>query len=213
MAVTDVFTGVYAAVGILAAVHQRNTTGEGQLVDLSLLDVATSIMANQAMNFLATGTSPKRMGNAHPNLVPYAVFPCSDGYVILATGNDGQYRKLCGILDLEDLAEAPQYLTNADRIANREALTALISERSRGFTRADLLAACEAKGVPAGPINEMADVFADPQIVARKMQIAPEGVPGVRLPIAFSGADLSVAKPSPRLGQHQAEVEAEMNAK
>ncbi|MCV2879147.1 CoA transferase [Sedimentimonas flavescens] len=213
VAVTDVFTGVYAAVGILAAVHQRNTTGEGQLVDLSLLDVATSIMANQAMNFLATGTSPKRMGNAHPNLVPYAVFPCSDGYVILATGNDGQYRKLCGILDLEDLAEAPQYLTNADRIANREALTALISERSRGFTRADLLAACEAKGVPAGPINEMADVFADPQIVARKMQIAPEGVPGVRLPIAFSGADLSVAKPSPRLGQHQAEVEAEMNAK
>ncbi|MCT2540994.1 CaiB/BaiF CoA transferase family protein [Sedimentimonas flavescens] len=213
VAVTDVFTGVYAAVGILAAVHQRNTTGEGQMVDLSLLDVATSIMANQAMNFLATGTSPKRMGNAHPNLVPYAVFPCSDGYVILATGNDGQYRKLCGILDLEDLAEAPQYLTNADRIANREALTALISERSRGFTRADLLAACEAKGVPAGPINEMADVFADPQIVARKMQIAPEGVPGVRLPIAFSGADLSVAKPSPRLGQHQAEVEAEMNAK
>ncbi|MCE5973250.1 CoA transferase [Sinirhodobacter sp. WL0062] len=213
VAVTDVFTGVYAAVGILAAVHQRNTTGEGQMVDLSLLDVATSIMANQAMNFLATGTSPKRMGNAHPNLVPYAVFPCSDGYVILATGNDGQYRKLCGILDLEDLAEAPQYLTNADRIANREALTALISERSRGFTRADLLAACEAKGVPAGPINEMADVFADPQIVARKMQIAPEGVPGVRLPIAFSGADLSIAKPSPRLGQHQAEVEAEMNAK
>ncbi|MBW0158462.1 CaiB/BaiF CoA transferase family protein [Sedimentimonas flavescens] len=213
VAVTDVFTGVYAAVGILAALHQRNTTGEGQLVDLSLLDVATSIMANQAMNFLATGTSPKRMGNAHPNLVPYAVFPCSDGYVILATGNDGQYRKLCGILDLEDLAEAPHYLTNADRIANREALTALISERSRGFTRADLLAACEAKGVPAGPINEMADVFADPQIVARKMQIAPEGVPGVRLPIAFSGADLSVAKPSPRLGQHQAEVEAEMNAK
>ena len=211
VAVTDVFTGVYAAVGILAAVHQRNTTGEGQMVDLSLLDVATSIMANQAMNFLATGTSPKRMGNAHPNLVPYAVFPCSDGYVILATGNDGQYRKLCGILDLEDLAEAPQYLTNADRIANREALTALISERSRGFTRADLLAACEAKGVPAGPINEMADVFADPQIVARKMQIAPEGVPGVRLPIAFSGADLSIAKPSPRLGQHQAEVEAEMN--
>ena len=211
VAVTDVFTGVYAAVGILAAVHQRAVTGEGQHVDMALFDVASAVMANQAMNFLATGVSPRRMGNAHPNLVPYAVFPCADGHVILATGNDGQYRKLCTILGLEALAEAPDYLTNADRIANREALSGLISEKTRGFSRADLLAACEAKGVPAGPINEMGDVFADPQIVARGMQIAPEGVPGVRLPIRFSGAELALDRPSPRLGQHQDEVVAEMS--
>jgi crotonobetainyl-CoA:carnitine CoA-transferase CaiB-like acyl-CoA transferase len=212
VAVTDVFTGIYAATGILAALHQRNRTGEGQHIDMALFDVATAIMANQAMNFLATGTSPKRLGNAHPNLVPYAVFDCSDGYAILATGNDSQYRKLCRILGLDALAEAPQYLTNADRIANREALTAVITEKTRGWTRDALLAACEAEGVPAGPINEMGDVFADPQIVARKMQIAPEGIPGVRLPITFSGAELALDRASPRLGQHDAEVRAARKA-
>ena len=208
VAVTDVFTGIYAAAGILAALYQRDRTGEGQRVDMALFDVATAIMANQAMNFLATGTSPRRLGNAHPNLVPYAVFDCADGYAILATGNDSQYRKLCRILGLDALAEAPEYLTNADRIANREALTAAITAKTAGWTRDALLAACEAEGVPAGPINAMADVFTDPQIVARKMQIAPEGVPGVRLPISFSGAELAIDRPSPRLGQHDAEVRA-----
>ncbi|MFP1643644.1 CaiB/BaiF CoA transferase family protein [Pontitalea aquivivens] len=213
VAVTDVFTGIYASTAILAALHQRNATGEGQHVDMALFDVATAIMANQAMNYLATGVSPQRMGNAHPNLVPYAVFPCSDGFVILATGNDSQYRKLCAILGLDDLAEDPRYLTNADRIANRDELGALIAGKSRAFTRADLLAACETRGVPAGPINEMADVFADPQIVARGMQIAPDGVPGVRLPVTFSGADLALDRPSPKLGEHDARVRATLKAK
>ncbi len=212
VAVTDIFTGIYAATGILAALHQRHRTGQGQHVDMALFDVATAIMANQAMNYLATGTSPRRMGNAHPNLVPYAVFDCSDGYAILATGNDSQYRKLCRILGLEAQAEAPEYLTNADRIANRDALTAAITAKTRGWTRDALLAACEAEGVPAGPINEMGDVFADPQIIARKMQIAPEGVPGVRLPITFSGAELALDRASPRLGQHDAEVRAGQKA-
>lgn len=206
VAVTDVFTGIYAATGILAALHQRHRTGEGQHIDMALFDVATAIMANQAMNYLATGTSPQRLGNAHPNLVPYAVFDCSDGYAILATGNDSQYRKLCRILGLDALAEAPEYLTNADRIAHREALTAAITAKTRGWTRDALLAACEAEGVPAGPINEMADVFADPQIIARGMKIMPEGIPGVRLPITFSGADLALDRASPRLGQHDAEI-------
>ena len=210
VAVTDVFTGIYAAAGILAALHQRGRTGEGQLVDMALFDVATAIMANQAMNYLATGVSPQRLGNAHPNLVPYAVFDCSDGYVILATGNDSQYRKLCRILGLDDLAEAPAYLTNADRIANREALTDAITAKTLAWSRDVLLAACEAAGVPAGPINAMADVFADPQIVARGMKITPEGVPGVRLPIAFSGAELALAHASPALGQHDAEVRARL---
>lgn len=213
VAVADVFTGVYAATGILAALHQRATTGVGQHVDLALFDVATSVMANQAMNYLATGTSPRRMGNAHPNLVPYAVFPCSDGFVILAVGNDSQFVKLCGLLEIPEIAKDPRFLTNADRIAHREAITAIVAERSRTFTREGLLAACEAVGVPAGPINEMADVFADPQIVARGMQIAPDGVPGVRLPIVFSGAELATDRPSPRLGQHDAEVRAGLTAK
>ncbi|MBD3785438.1 MAG: CoA transferase [Sphingomonadales bacterium] len=213
VAVADVFTGVYAATGILAALHQRATTGVGQHVDLALFDVATSVMANQAMNYLATGTSPRRMGNAHPNLVPYAVFPCSDGFVILAVGNDSQFVKLCGILEIPEIAKDPRFLTNADRIAHREAITEIVSDRTRTFNREGLLAACEAVGVPAGPINEMADVFADPQIVARGMQIAPDGVPGVRLPIVFSGAELATDRPSPRLGQHDVEVRASLTAK
>ncbi|MDP3862456.1 MAG: CaiB/BaiF CoA-transferase family protein [Phaeovulum sp.] len=211
VAVVDVFAGVYASSAILAALHQRNATGLGQMIDVALFDVAVSVMANQAMNFLATGVSPKRLGNAHPNLVPYAVFPCADGHLILATGNDAQYRRLCRILKLPEIAEAVAYATNASRIRNREALTALMSAATCGWTKADLLAACEAEGVPAGPINDMAEVFSDPQIVARGMQIAPGGVPGVRLPIRFSGAELALDRPSPMLGEHNSEVHREIN--
>jgi crotonobetainyl-CoA:carnitine CoA-transferase CaiB-like acyl-CoA transferase len=202
VAVTDVFTGVYAATAILAALHQRHSTGRGQHIDMALMDVATAIMANQSMNYLATGTAPKKMGNAHPNLAPYAVFDCKDGWIIIATGNDGQYRKLCAILDLPDMAEAPDYLTNADRVRNRVAMTARITEATLRWTKDALLAACEAQGVPAGPINDMAEVFADPQIVARRMQIAPDGIPGVRSPFTFSDADLSLDRPAPKLGEH-----------
>ena len=206
VAVTDVFTGIYAATAILAAIVQRSRTGEGQHIDMALMDVATAIMANQSMNYLATGTAPQKMGNAHPNLAPYAVFDCADGWLILATGNDGQYRKLCGILGLEEMASDPDYLTNAARVANRAELTRRLTEATRRFTKADLLAACEAAGVPAGPINDMAEVFADPQVIARKMQIAPEGLPGVRAPFTFSGAELALDRPAPRLGQHQDEI-------
>ena len=206
VAVADVFTGVYATTAILAALVQRGRTGEGQHIDMALMDVATAIMANQSLNYLATGVAPQKMGNAHPNLAPYAVFDCADGWIILATGNDGQYRKLCGILGLPELAEAPDFLTNADRVTNRAELTRLLTNATKSFSKAELLAACEAEGVPAGPINNMAEVFADPQIVARGMQIAPEGIPGVRSPFVFSGAELALDRPSPRLGQHQAEI-------
>ena len=202
VAVTDVFTGVYAATAILAAVIQRGVTGRGQQIDMSLLDVATSIMANQAMNYLATGKAPQRMGNAHPNLAPYAVFECADGWIILATGNDGQYRKLCAILGLADMGLP----TNADRIENRADMTAQITARTKSWTKSDLLAACEAAGVPAGPINDLAEVFADPQVIARQMQIAPNGIPGVRSPMTFSDAELALDRTAPRLGQHQDEV-------
>jgi crotonobetainyl-CoA:carnitine CoA-transferase CaiB-like acyl-CoA transferase len=149
-----------------------------------------------------------RMGNAHPNIVPYSVFDCTDGWIIIATGNDGQYRRLCRVLGLDDLAEAPDYLTNADRIANRAALTAAITERTRTWQKADLLAACEAEGVPAGPINDMEEVFADPQIVARGMRIDCGGVPGVRSPMTFSGAELATGAASPKLGEHDAAMRA-----
>lgn len=206
VAVTDVFTGVYAATAILAALLQRNTTGLGQHIDMALMDVATSIMANQSMNYLVSGKAPGKMGNAHPNLAPYAVFDCADGWIILATGNDAQYRRLCGILALDDMAEAPAYLTNADRIANRVELTRRITAATKTWSKADLLDACEAQGVPAGPINDLAEVFADPQVLARNLQIAPEGIAGVRSPMTFSGAELALDRPAPKLGEHQAEI-------
>ncbi|MBI1220200.1 MAG: CoA transferase [Rhodobacteraceae bacterium] len=201
VAVTDIFTGVYAATAILAALHQRGATGRGQHIDMALMDVAVSIMANQAMNYLATGVAPVKMGNAHPNLAPYAVFDCADGWIIIATGNDGQYRRLCALLGLPDMAEAPAFLTNADRIANRAEMTRRLTAATTRFAKADLLAACEGAGVPAGPINDLAAVFADPQVIARGMQIAPDGVPGVRSPFTFSGADLALDRPAPKLGQ------------
>jgi crotonobetainyl-CoA:carnitine CoA-transferase CaiB-like acyl-CoA transferase len=206
VAVADVCTGVYAATAILAALVQRGRTGVGQHIDMALLDVATGIMANQAMNYLATGVAPGQMGNAHPNLAPYAVFDCADGWIILATGNDVQYRRLCALLGLEGMGTAPEYLTNVDRLANRASLTSALTAATRTWTKAALLAACEAAGVPAGPINDLAEVFADPQVVARKMQIAPGGMPGVRSPFTFSGAELTLDRPAPTLGEHQAEV-------
>jgi crotonobetainyl-CoA:carnitine CoA-transferase CaiB-like acyl-CoA transferase len=206
VAIADIFTGVYATTAILAALHQRAVTGRGQQIDMALFDVATSITANQALNYLATGKPPGKLGNAHPNLAPYAVFDCADGWIILATGNDAQYQRLCRILGLPALATAPDYLTNADRIANRATLTATLTAATSQWTKADLLAACEAEGVPAGPINDMADVFADPQIIHRRMQIAPQGIPGVRSPFVFSDAELQLDRPAPRLGEHSDKV-------
>ena len=202
VAVTDIFTGVYAATAILAALVQRGRTGEGQQIDMALLDVATSIMANQAMNYLVTGVAPGKMGNAHPNLAPYAVFDCADGWIILATGNDAQYRRLCAVLNLPAMASDPDFTTNALRVTNRVEMTARLSSATKSFQKADLLAACEAEGVPAGPINDLKAVFDDRQVIARQMQIAPMGVPGVRSPMRFSGAALSLERTAPKLGEH-----------
>jgi len=204
VAVTDIFTGLYAANAILAALHMRARTGTGQHLDMSLMDSAVSIMANQAMNYLATGEAPQRLGNAHPNLVPYQVFDCVDGWIIIATGNDGQYRRLCALLGLPGLAEHPDYLTNADRIARREALTEALSVATRAMTKAELLAACEAEGVPAGPINDLAEVFADPQVQARGTRVELDGVPGVRPPFRFSDAEVALERPAPKLGADDA---------
>ncbi len=209
VAVTDLFTGLYATTAILAAVHQRRLTGRGQRIDMALLDVATAVTANQAMNFLASGVPPSRMGNAHPNIVPYQVFPTSDGHAVVAVGNDGQFRRLAALLGLGHLAADPRFATNPDRLRHRDALVPLLAEATGALTRAALLAACEAVGVPAGPINDMAEVFADPQVVARGLRIDSGGVPGVRAPIAFSEAALALDRPSPRLGQDQASLDGD----
>ena len=203
VAVTDIFTGIYACTGILAAVNQRHATGKGQHIDMALMDVATAIMTNQAMNYLATGKAPERMGNAHPNIVPYQVFDCADGHIIIASGNDGQYRQFCQLLDLPDLAFCPDYATNAARLTNRDALTQALTAKTLQWTKADLLAACEEHGVPAGPINNLEEAFADPQIIHRGMQIDLDGIPSVRLPIRFSDADVSPKSASPKLGADQ----------
>ncbi|MEY8841684.1 CaiB/BaiF CoA transferase family protein [Cribrihabitans sp. XS_ASV171] len=201
VAITDVFTGIYSVTAILAALHQRQDTGRGQHIDMSLLDVAVAVTANQAMNYLTTGTPPGRMGNAHVNLAPYQVFDCADGHIIIATGNDRQYQRLCRILGLDDMAEAPEFARNKDRLANRRVMIARLNGATAQRDKADLLAACEAEGVPAGPINRMDEVMADPQVVARGMQIELDGVPGVRSPFTFSDAELSLHRPAPKLGE------------
>lgn len=199
VAVTDVFTGLYAVIAIQAALRVRDTSGTGQHIDLSLLDVATATTANQAMNYLATGTAPMRKGNDHPNIVPYCVVATSDGHVILAVGNDGQFQAFCTILDADWFADA-KFATNPSRIEHRSELLNLIEERTTKITKSDLLAECEAHGVPAGPINSMDEVFNDPQVIHRGMKIEPGGVPSVRNPILFSDMTLAQDEPSPNLG-------------
>lgn len=200
VAVTDIFAGVYSTTAILSALHMRGVTGRGQHIDMSLFDCAVSVMANQALNYLSTGRAPQRTGNYHPNLTPYQVFECSDGHIIVATGNDMQYQRFCELLDLQDMALAPEFLKNSDRVANREKMIERLMLRTSQMTKSDLLEACEGKGVPAGPIYEMHEVFTDPQIIHRQMKIDLDGIPSVRSPFKFSDAELSLEKPSPNLG-------------
>jgi len=210
VAVTDILTGLYSVIAIEAALLQRARTGTGQQIDMALLDVATATMANQALNYLTTGKAPVSMGNAHQNLAPYQVYDVADGYLIIATGNDAQYRRLCGLLGLADMATDPDYLSNADRLANREVMNRRINAATKTWQKADLLAACEGDGVPVGPINNLKEVFDDPQVKARKMQLDLDGVPSVRSPMVFSDADLALGRPSPKLGEHTDEVLAKL---
>ncbi len=201
VAITDVFTGVYSVSAILAALHQRQSTGRGQHIDMALLDVAVAVTANQALNYLTTGVAPQRMGNGHVNLTPYQAFDCVDGHIIIATGNDAQYQRLCRLLGLDEMAEAPEFLRNKDRLANRRVMIARLNGATANWTKADLLAGCEAQGIPAGPINDLDEVMADPQVVARGLQIELDGVPGIRAPFRFSDAELALHRPAPKLGE------------
>lgn len=208
VAVTDIVTGLYAANAIQAALWARATSGRGCHIDMSLLDAATAITANQAMNHLATGTPPGRLGNAHPNLAPYQAFGCRDGWAIIAVGNDAQFARLCAALALGDLPGDARFTTNSDRVAHRAALAALIEAATLRLDRQAVLDACAGAGVPAGPINDMADVFADPQLRARGMEVAPQGVPGLRAPVMIDGVALSSENPSPKLDEHGEAIRA-----
>ncbi|MBP1872652.1 crotonobetainyl-CoA:carnitine CoA-transferase CaiB-like acyl-CoA transferase [Ensifer adhaerens] len=218
VAFADIFTGLYGVIAVQAALAQRERTGKGQQIDMALLDCMTGVLANQALNFLVSGKAPRRLGNAHPNIAPYQVFPTADGHLIVAVGNDRQFVKFCNLLGRADLATDERYLTNASRVQNRDSLTPALSAETARFERDTLLTLLEEAGVPGGPINTVADVFADPQIVHRQMQIdtphsgAAGGTsPGVRTPIRFSDASLVLDRGVPRLGEHTAEVLAEID--
>ncbi|MDA9004678.1 CoA transferase [Amylibacter sp.] len=200
VAVTDIFTGLYAVIAVQAALRTRDTTGFGQHIDLSLLDVATATTANQAMNYLTTGISPNRKGNNHPNIVPYCAVPTSDGHIILAVGNDSQFENFSKIFNANWYKE-DKYKTNPARLKNRDELLSLIEENTTNISSIDLLSQCENFGVPAGPINTIEDVFNDPQILHRGMKIDLNGVPSVKNPIIFSDIEMSYDRPSPNLGE------------
>ena len=211
--VSDIFTGVYAVVGILAALAQREKTGKGSYVDTALVDSTVGVLSNQAMNYLVSGKVPKRIGNAHANIVPYQVFPVADGHVIVATGNDNQYVKFCSVLGAPELAQNPAYKDNVGRLKHREELIAKLSALTARIKRDELLDKLEAQQVPAGPINALDQVFSDPQVIHRGMKLelpssaAKDGtIPGVRTPIVIDGWKAASENPSPRLGQHTAEI-------
>ncbi|MEQ6889519.1 CaiB/BaiF CoA-transferase family protein [Halomonas sp. CS7] len=214
VAITDVMTGLYASVGVLAALHERARTGRGRHIDVALLDVQVATLANQALNALTSGSSPKRHGNAHPNIVPYQAFACADGHLVLTVGNDAQFARLAHLLGHPDWAEDPAYATNAARVGNREVLVAMIQSRLLGRDRDDWLAELEVRGIPAGPINTLTEVFDDPQVRHRGLHhtLEQDGrrVPQVASPLRFDGEALTSEIAPPHLGQDSDAILAEM---
>lgn len=196
----DILTGLHGVIGVQAALAARERTGQGQQVDVSLMETGVGVLANQAMNYLVSGTAPTRMGNAHPNLVPYQVFPVADGHVIIATGNDRQFGALCEVLGLERFTADPRFADNAGRVANRVELCGAIEAVTAALPKAEVIDRLSAAGIPVGPINTVAEAIDDPQIAARGLVIRPEGIPGVRTPIRFSDSDLVTENASPMLG-------------
>ena len=213
VAIADIVTGLYAANAVQAALIRRTQTGEGAYIDCALLDSQVAVLGYQALNYFVSGKVGHRMGNGHPNLVPYDVFPVADGDIIIATGNDGQFRKLCDILGAPGLSSDPRFLANKDRVQRRAELTGILHGLTRQFSRADLLPKLDAASVPAGPINSVGDVFADPQVAARGMRIdrpnprAKGGTtPGVRSAIVIDGRPAAAERPAPDLGEHTTDV-------
>jgi crotonobetainyl-CoA:carnitine CoA-transferase CaiB-like acyl-CoA transferase len=201
ISISDLSAGLWAANGIQAALLMRARTGTGQHLDIGLMDCSVALLANQASYYFTTGENPPRMGNAHAQVAPYGVFAVRDGHVILAPANDGLFHKLMDVLGLSHLSSDPRFAANGDRIANAKALDAEIAAATAGWTKQGLLDACHAAGVPAGPINRLAEVFADPQVVARGLRIELGGIAGVRSPFVFSDAQLALDRPSPLHGE------------
>jgi crotonobetainyl-CoA:carnitine CoA-transferase CaiB-like acyl-CoA transferase len=213
VAISDIFTGCYSVIGILAAVAQREKTGKGCYVDTALVDSTVGVLANQALNYLVSNEIPKRIGNSHPNIVPYQEFPVADGHIIIATGNDNQFVKLCQVLGAPELGAESAYKDNIGRLTHRAELVAKLSALTSLMQRDDLLGKLEAMKVPAGPINNLEQVFIDAQVIHRGMKLnlpsaaAKAGtIPGVRTPIVMDGWKAASARPSPRLGEHSAEI-------
>ncbi|ANB74598.1 CoA-transferase [Paraburkholderia phytofirmans OLGA172] len=211
VALTDVMTGLYASVGVLAALTNREKTGSGQHIDLALLDVQIAALANQASNYLVGGVVPRRMGNAHPSIVPYQDFPTSDGYMIVAVGNDGQFSSFCNALGQREWALDERFATNPQRVTHRAELIALIRSVTATRTTDEWVDAMKAAGVPCGPINSLDKVFADPQVQARgvRVEISRPGmaaVPLVANPIRMSVSSIDYQRPPPALGEHTMEV-------
>jgi crotonobetainyl-CoA:carnitine CoA-transferase CaiB-like acyl-CoA transferase len=209
--IIDLMTGMYAAVAVLAALARRAETGQGETIDLAMLDVGAAFLANQAMNWLVSGKTPQRGGNRHPNIQPQDVFPCADGYLVLAVGNDGQFRKLCEAIGQPGLGTDPRFAANAGRVRSNPELTPLLHEAFSGFTQAELIARLDAAGVPCAPINTVPQVFDDPQIRHREMlRHLPHPlagtVPQVVSPLRFAEAPLRFDRAPPTLGQHTDEI-------
>lgn len=211
VAISDLFTGLYAVIAIQAALLHVRSGGKGQHIDMALFDAQAAVLANHNLNYLVSGTPPGQVGNAHVNIAPYEVFPVADGHLIIAVGNEGQFRRMCEVLGLPELADDPDFATNALRVANRARLREAIIGKTRAWQRDALLTELEAAGVPAGPINNIAQMFADPQIRDRGLRIDLEDgdgnvLPGVRSPILMSETPLVYRRPPPRLGEHNAEI-------
>ncbi len=207
VALTDILTGLYATVGVLAALNQREQSGTGQHIDVALLDVQVACLANQAMNYLTTGAAPKRLGNAHPNIVPYQDFPSADGNFILAVGNDGQFRKFCEVAGVAHLADDLRFATNKARVAHRVELIPLLRQATVFKTTAQWIELLETAGVPCGPINDLPQVFADPQVQARGLRLdLPNALgsttPQVASPLRLSATPVAYRSAPPLLGQH-----------
>jgi crotonobetainyl-CoA:carnitine CoA-transferase CaiB-like acyl-CoA transferase len=211
--VSDIFTGVYSVVGILAALAERERTGKGGYVDTALVDSTVGILSNQALNYLVSGKVPTRIGNAHANIVPYQQFPTSDGYIIIATGNDNQYVKLCHVLGAPEIASDPAYKDNVGRLKHRDELIGKLTALTSKMPARELLAKLEAQSVPAGPINNLGQVFEDPQVQHRGMKIERDSkaakagkIPGVRTPITINGWHAAADRAAPLLGEHTQEI-------
>ncbi len=212
ISISDLTAGVYAANGIQAALLQRAGNGpmhgRGQHVDIALLDCSVALLANQASYHFTTGENPPRMGNAHAQVAPYGVFPVKDGHIILSPANDRLFVRMAEMLGRSDLTIDPRFASNSGRVEHATALDAEIAHTTSDWAKADLLEACNSHGVPAGPINQLDEVFADPQVIARGLRLDLGGMPGVRSPFTFSEAELAIDNPSPMLGEHgQSSVE------